>query len=435
MLAYYCYNAILLLASPLLGLYLIYRRFVKGKEKGALRERLGFYDLPEAFEHPEKPVLWLHAVSVGEVVAAAPLVQAIKRHLDCLLVISTVTATGRAMIAKRRLPADAVVFLPFDYPWCVRRALRRVKPSLLILMESELWFNFIHIAQAKGVRLILANGRVSDRTAERGKRFKWYFKALYRRFDALCMQSEEDAQRALDFGAPPEKVQVVGNTKFEEPLEKLSEAEAAALRAELGYTGAEFLIVAGSTREGEEAKVLDAFEAIMKALPEARLLIAPRHLERVPEIEDLLRKRGFTPLLRTQKGASRVSEAKEVLILDTYGELARVYGLAKVAFLGGSLVNWGGQNLLQPLAHGVPAICGPYTHNFRSIVNVAKAAGVCFEVQDAAELAKVVLELSAQPEFLAAFPAKAQAFLEANKGASERTLKLIEALLQPDGGR
>jgi 3-deoxy-D-manno-octulosonic-acid transferase len=227
MLMYYLYNTLLLLASPLLGLYLLYRRLVAGKEKGAWRERRGLYEVPEGFFAEGKPVIWLHAVSVGEVVAAAPIANAIKAVLDCRLILSTVTPTGREMVSKRGLPADLVVYLPFDLPFFVRRALSSLKPDALVLMESELWYNLVHLAHKRGVPLMLANGRISDRTLRRGARLKWYYRAIYHQLDAILMQSKADVERALAFGAPADKVAIGGNTKFEEPEPEVSPEEAA----------------------------------------------------------------------------------------------------------------------------------------------------------------------------------------------------------------
>ena len=431
---YYLYNTLLLLASPWLGLYLLYRRLVSGKEKGTWRERRGLYEAPEGFFEPGKPVIWLHAVSVGEVVAAAPLAHAIKAALDCRLILSTVTPTGREMVAKRNLPADLVVYLPFDITWFVRRAFARLKPDALVLMESELWYNLVFLAHKRGIPIMLANGRISDRTLKRGARLKWYYRAIYRQLDAILMQSKVDLERALAFGAPPEKVAVGGNTKFEEPEPEVSPEEAAALKRQLGFAEGDLVLVCGSTREGEEARLLAAFEQILVAVPEARLLIAPRHLHRAPEVVQLCKTAGFEPLLRTEVQPGAVTSGRQIVLLDTLGELARVYAIARLAFLGGILINGGGQNLLQPLAQGKPPLTGPHFQNFRSLVELATEARVCYVVEDEQALAKSVIQLMKDEELLASFGARAKAFLAANKGASARAVaKLTELLGRSDG--
>jgi 3-deoxy-D-manno-octulosonic-acid transferase len=376
----------------------------------------------------------VHAVSVGEVTAAAPVLRALRaRFPDALLVVSTITPSGREVALQQIPPADHVVYLPLDLVFAVRAALGAVRPDAVILMEWEIWPNFLWAARRRGARVAVLNGRVSDRGLRRGRRFAWFTRPGLLAVDRFAMQSAEDARRAALVGAPAGRVVTLGNTKFDERVAPLTPEEIDALRADLGFPAGAPVWVCGSTRPGEEAILAEAFAEARRAVPDLHLIVAPRHLDRSDEAAAALAATGHEVSRRRaqRKGAAGTSP---VLLLDTFGELGRVYAVADVAFVGGSLLPYGGQSVFQPLAQGVPALFGPYMNNQRDISALAKAEGVGFEVTDAASLAREVARLVRLPEReRMALCDAARALIERNRGVAERCVDLVAELLD-DGG-
>lgn len=428
----FVYNLLLLLLTPPLLVYYLWRLAV-GKEDAARGgERRG--TLPENIARdPRRPRFWVHAVSVGEVAAAVPVLREVrKRWPDALIVVSTITPTGREVAARQVPPADEVVYFPLDYPFAVRRALDAVRPDVVLLMEWEIWPNFLVAAKRRGAKIAVLNGRVSDRGLARGRRAAFLTRPGLAAVDLFAMQSDEDARRAVVVGADPAKVVAVGNTKFDELVTPLTAEERAALRDDLGIPPDVPVWVCGSTREGgEEAILAAAYALARKRFPDLRLIVAPRHLTRADEAAALLRAGGLDVVRRSEAPPiSNKGGAAKALLLDTFGELARVYAVADVAFVGGSLVPTGGQSVFQPLAQGVPALFGPYMNNQRDIAALSKAAGVGFAVEDAATLAaEVVRLLSLSAPEKAALSRAARELIERNQGVTARCLDAVARLL------
>jgi len=437
------YNVLLVLLSPLLAAYLVYRMAIQGKSRTGWRERLGFVPpLPGDRKHDE-PLIWVHAVSVGEVAAAEPILREL-RSLEPLakIVLSVTTPTGREMAQKRNLDIDGLFYFPFDLPIAVARALDTLRPSLFIAMETELWPNFLWAAKRRGVKTMVANARVSDRSFRRSGPLRPLYRWMLKHVDWICVQSPLDAERFVALGADEREVQVVGNSKFDEAYPEVSDAEQCKLRQDLGFALDAPVVVAGSTNPGEEEIVLDAFWQVRVKHPDARLLIAPRHPERTPEIEEIAERLGYATARRTEmlKAARTVepSPAEDsaqdcVVLLDTIGELARVYSIATVTFVGGSLVPKGGQNILQAIAQGKPVFFGPYMHNFRDSTAAALAQGVGFQVRDAKSLAQGMLELLDAPDRLEEIARKGREMIEASRGAARRCGMAAAALLSQPG--
>lgn len=438
---YYVYNGVLITASPLIAAAMAWRMGVRGKSRQGVAERLGHYpgDVSRLKDRGD-PLIWMHAVSVGEVAAAESIIaELLKQAPLARVLLSVTTPTGRDLAEKRKIRADALVYFPFDLPWIVCRALDAIRPDLLVTVETELWPNLFAHAHQRGVKTAVVNARFSDRAFRRVRAVRWHYRWMLGKVDAIVAQSQIDAERYVRLGAREGNVEVAGNTKFDEDFPEVSPAERAKLRQDLGLAAEVPTWVVGSTREGEEPVVLDALAQLRLAHHDLQLIIAPRHPERGDEVERLVSERGYRPLRRTkllaaaQRGErqSTFDDCPEdcVLILDTIGELSKIYSLADVVTVGGSFVKWGGHNMLQPMAQGKPVTFGPYTHNFRDVVGIVLEAGSAVQLSTPTELAEVVgriLSSSAEAELLSV---RAQKVIRENKGASARAAaRLVELL-------
>lgn len=428
----FLYNLVLLALSPVLLAYLLWR-LAKGKED---RERWGerWGALPTSVAaNRGRPRFWVHAVSVGEVMAAAPVLRALRaRFPDAHLLLSTITPSGREVALKQVPPADEVVYFPLDFPFTVQRALAAARPDAVLLMEWEIWPNFLDQAKRAGAKIAVLNGRISDRGLRRGKKVVFFTRPGLDAVDLFAMQSDEDARRAVLVGTDKRRVRTLGNTKFDEAVTPLEDEERALLRAELGIPAGAPVWVCGSTRPGEEAILAEAFGAVRRVHPDLRLIVAPRHIERAEEVETVLRTAGLEVIRRSrQKQTPAALGTGCALLLDTFGELGRVYAVAEVAFVGGSLLPFGGQSVFQPLAQGVPALFGPHMSNQRDIAALAKNADVGFEVEDAETLAGELRRLLALPEAeKRALADRARALIEANQGVAARCVEAVAELLE-----
>jgi 3-deoxy-D-manno-octulosonic-acid transferase len=402
------------------------RKYVDG-----VGQRLGY--LPPAVNIDQEPSIWVHAVSVGEVLATRALVEELKgRYPQLKLFLSTTTLTGQ-QVARARVPdADGVFYFPFDFPWVVRRTLDLLRPRLFVMMETEIWPHLLRQCRARGIRTILVNGRVSSRSYPRYRLARHFFRRVLADVDACCMQSAESARRIVDIGADPARVVVTGSLKFD----SLDWTTAGAARAQdrvLRYfrvAADRLVLVAGSTLRGEEGPLLAAFHRLRAAHPGALLIVAPRHPDRFGEVEQLARDEGFRVARRTDLPIDAEPRA-DVVVLDTIGELARVFQTATIAFVGGSLVDAGGHNLLEPAVFGKPIVFGPSMHNFAEIAESFLAAGAAVRVASPSELPGALVALAADPVRRASLGAAARALVEANRGARERTLDAIARLLPP----
>lgn len=435
MIALLIYNFLLhLLGLPLIA-YLLYRRSIGKEDKGeAWGERWGKYRLNREAERAGYRI-WVHAVSVGEVMAAVPILRALRqRYPDAFILLSTTTPSGREVALKQVPPADQVVYYPLDFPATVARALSDVSPNLIVLMEWEIWPNFLTLARRRGTKIAVLNGRISDKGLRRGQRGGFFTAPGLAAVDLFAMQSEEDARRAVLVGGEPAKVQVFGNTKFDESSSPLTDSERADLRAHLGLPANAPVWICGSTRDSpdtnqpdEETMIAEAFMIARQTKPDLRLILAPRHLDRAAKIIEILQAAGITV---AQRSRDRQIGESACLLLDTFGELASVYAVADVAFVGGSLVRQGGQSVFQPLAQGVPALFGPYMNNQRDIAALARTEGVGWAVNDPNELAEQVLRLVwLPPNEKAALAHKARTLIERNQGVAARCVEAVATLL------
>ncbi|NCO38350.1 MAG: 3-deoxy-D-manno-octulosonic acid transferase [Armatimonadetes bacterium CG_4_10_14_3_um_filter_66_18] len=437
---YLLYNVLLCLASPLLLLYYLYKAVVLGKARRGLVQQLGFYNREElAGRLVGEPRIWVHAVSVGEVMAAAGLVEALRQELpEASLIVSTTTDTGQETAAKQLKSANALVYFPLDFAFAVRGAMKALRPDVFVMIETELWPNVLHAMRRADVGALLANGRVSDRNLKSWRYLTPFMRWLYDHVDAFAMRAEFDANRLLEQGVAPGRVYVTGEMKMDQPLQKLAPEERAELRADLRLPDDGRLLLVGSTHPGEEKLVLDAYWRIRMKHPETRLMLAPRHLDRLEEVEAAIQSHGFRPLRRTElqrlapeeeSVADRPASVEEpVLLLDTMGELARLYGACDIAYIGGSLVPRGGHNVLEPAIQGCPVLFGPHMQNFRSLAELLQSKGVAWEVATPEDLAERVCLLLGDPAELLAVEERAAATIAENRGASRRNARLIAKL-------
>lgn len=416
-----------LLLSLLLILYIPYRWFqgLLGRQpRGLLRERLAGYPALAS----QRP-LWIHAASVGEVLCTIPLLKRIRNEVPNLdIILTTMTSTGRET-AKKLLPEiDGVLYFPLDHPLLIRRAFRKLGPRLLLIAETELWPNLLDRAGKKAIPVVLFNGRISERSFRGYLWLKSFFKKCLHPITLFLMQSEEDRNRIIAIGAPPERTAVVGNIKFDqfpltadpEPIQQLSTS--------LGLRRDEPLFIAGSTHPGEEEMLLHVFQNLRTAHPSLTLLLAPRHLDRLDQVERLLQENGLQWERRSRLPQASGKEVK-VILLDTMGELRRLYRLATLVFIGGSLVSIGGHNPLEPLFYKKCVLFGPYMFNFLEISRRLVEEGGAIWVKDREDLTTQVNRLLSDGKTREEIGERGFQFLQKHQGATERILEKIRPFL------
>ncbi|MHA3026452.1 lipid IV(A) 3-deoxy-D-manno-octulosonic acid transferase [Chromohalobacter israelensis] len=413
------YSGALYLLSPLIW-WRVWREHALTNKRA---ERLGLIAAVD-----ETPTIWLHAASVGEVLAARPLIEALaERHADHRLVVTTMTATGaervRALFPGERY-ALTHYFLPLDFPGAARRFTRRLRPRLAIIVETELWPNLLAACDRQRVPVVVANARLSEKAFQGYRRVRALLHGALGAVSWLAAKSEADLERFVALGLPRARGDVVGSIKFDLPLNDGFRDEGKRLHSAWGRR---FVWVAGSTHDGEDEQVLDAHARLRERDPQALLVLVPRHPQRFAAVAELCVARGERIARRSQ--GETPDAATSVLLVDTMGELMRFYAAADVAFVGGSLVPIGGHNLLEPAALGVPVLTGPHLANFEDIAATLREAQALREVDDAAALGDALVALADDPEARRGLGAAGEAVVDANRGALEATLAGIAARL------
>lgn len=423
------YGAALALALVAGAPWFLYQALRRGKYLGSLAERFG--RLPLSFNLDGEPSIWVHGVSVGEVLAARPLLDELRPRYPGLRLFVSTTTVAAHQLARRQLPeADDVFYFPLDFGWTVRRVMDRVRPRLLILMEGEIWPNVLRECRRRGVRTAIVNGRVSARSWRRYRLVRPLLARVLDYVDAFCMQGEEAARRIIDLGADLARVTITGSLKFDAvalPVPSPNRPPREPVLRVLRTGPQRPVIVAGSTMRGEEPLVLRVFRRIKTTLPQAMLIVAPRHADRFAEVAQLARDEGFAVARRSELPVD-VEPRADVVVLDTIGELPHVYQLATVAFVGGSLVPTGGHNLLEPAVHGRPIVFGPSMSNFAEIAETFVEQQAAVQVRDDRELEQVLAALMGDPVRRAALGAAARALVDAHRGATRKTLDAITRL-------
>ncbi|HVF09695.1 MAG TPA: glycosyltransferase N-terminal domain-containing protein [Abditibacteriaceae bacterium] len=439
--SYYLYNALLLLLLPPVWLYTLWRRYRQGRSAASLRGQWGC--VPQevtnklAQRGSNAPCVWIHAVSVGETMVARPVARALRAALpQCRIALSVTTDTGfeTAQAAERAGEVDAVFYYPLDFAWTVRRALRAVQPDVFLTLETELWPNFLHLARRRGARTFLVNGRVSDNLLKTAPRLGLVWRWMMNNFDAILMRSHFDAERILQLHAPASRVIVSGDVKLDNlAAPEMSAGERQEWRAKLGIDETALVWVAGSTHPGEETLVLSAYASLRQEFPSLRLILAPRHIERAAEVAEIVQASGCAVQRRTATQNSKLETRNsklEIILLDTVGELAAVYAAADVAFVGGSLIERGGHNLLEPVLRGVPVVFGPHVANFREAAALAQAAQVGQMVANEEEFVTALRHWLASPSERGAVPERARLALSEHQGATARVAHIVAESLR-----
>ena len=421
---YSLYSILLLLALVVSAPWWLLEMLRHGKYRAGLGERLG--KVPDRLCHPAAAnTIWIHAVSVGEVLAISRVIGELRSQLPAWrIVVSTTTDTGQKL-ARERFGENNVFYFPVDLPFAVRAYLQALGPKLLVLAESEFWPNLLHWARLSGAAVAVVNARVSDRSLPRYLRFQELLRPVMQNVQLFLAQSEEDARRLVRMGAPTERVQASGNLKFEvkPPLRPPIAAVFSAIKREENGP----LLVAGSTLDGEEAMLVEMFRQVLPRYPKAVMVLAPRHPERFDVVAALLELSGLRYQRRSQWKAGRPT-AGDVFLLDSIGELASLYEFAEVAFVGGSLVPRGGHNVLEAAQFGTPILVGPYTENFRDIVEVFRKADA-LRVIAPESLTATVLQLLENHDERAALGRRAFEVMRSQRGATERTVSALLELL------
>ena len=427
---YWFYNICLVAYWILQVPVLIYRLIFEEGFYDRLKQSAGIMPTPTLEQIAYHNAIWVHAASVGEVVAASPIVRELKnRYPQEMVVVSVVTATGHRM-AQRIIPeADGHIFFPFDLPVITERIVDIVNPKVIILIETELWPNFLRLAWHKKIPVMMMNGRISDRSMKRYSLIKRFTSRMLLQIRAFCMQSETDAGHIISMGALSERVTITGNTKYDETYAEVGEDEKNQLRKEFRFDGMEPVIVAGSTHRGEEEMVIKTFRKVMEKYPNARLLLAVREITRAPSVFSMVKEAGLTVLRRSQMQTEKdIVERPEVIILDTIGELGRLYSLADVVFVGGSFVKVGGHNILEPAAHGKPILVGPHMFNFRDIFEILSRRGACIMNANQKDFEKTVFQLLHNPARIKRMGIAALEVVRENQGATQRNIDFFEKL-------
>ena len=428
---YFVYSLLILVFGIMASPYLAYQAIRYKKYISSLSQRMGY--LPVSFNLDGEESIWIHAVSVGEVLTARALIADLKRRYPQLRIFLSTTTLGGQQVARRNVPdVDAVFYFPFDLAFIVRRTLRLVKPRVFIMMETEIWPNLLRACKTLGVATVMVNGRISSRSYPRYRLVRPFMRNVLMHVDKFCMQSEESARRIIDIGADPAKVTVTGSLKFDSlDVPGASTIEGRGQNRVLRYfrmTSGRPVIVAGSTMRGEEEPLLQAFRRLKSSVTNPLLVLAPRNPERFGEVVQMARTHAFVTVRRSDLPIDAEPRA-EVVVLDTVGELAQVYQIATAVFVGGSLVDTGGHNILEPAVFGKPIVFGPHMQNFKEIAATFVAHDAAVQIPNARGLEDALLALLIDPVRRARLGAAARALVESNRGAKEKSLAVIGQVL------
>jgi 3-deoxy-D-manno-octulosonic-acid transferase len=413
----YLFYSAVLTAGALLGLpYFVYRGLSTGKYWPSLRQRMGF--LPASLNPGGEASIWVHAVSVGEVIATRALLPLLRETFPGKPVfVSVTTLTGRQVAERQLRDADAIFYCPFDWRFAVRRVVSRIRPQALLVVETEIWPHMLRVCHDAGAATILVNGRISDGSYGRYRLIRPFLRRFLRHVDCFCMQNSRYAERIIDLGADPDKVRITGSLKFDAVVPGQGGSSAATRLLPPGRP----VLVAGSTLAPEEEILLETFEALRNAHPDLFLVLVPRHPERFDEVAKLASARGLEVVRRSSLEAPALEA--DVMVLDTMGELASMYGAADLVFMGGSLAPWGGHNLIEPAAVGKPVVFGPHMSNFQEIAASFLEADAAIQVSGREELLEVIDRLMRDDAERTALGERAKNLVEANRGAGKKTIE------------
>ena len=429
---FWLYNGLWLLAFPGVLSYLLLRSLLSGKYRRNLGPRLGL-GLRDRVKTINRRVIWVHALSVGEVLSAVPLLYSLREQFPEYELFFTTTSETGQQVARQRLAVlnCRFYYLPLDLWWVVRRAVKNIGASIFVLIETDLWPNLFRCLAREGTPIVLVNGKVSDRSFPRYQLGQRFISEVFNHIDVLCMQSAEDGRRMKMLGVEASKVKVTGNMKFDQPLTESVGSERKQLIKELGWIPPSVTWVAGSTHPGEEDIVLEVYTRLRKEFPNLSLILAPRSQQRFKEVFSLIKLRGWETARRSQLvGQNSRGVQLDVLVLDTIGELSRFYSLGNFAFVGGSLVDFGGHNPLEAAQRGLPVVFGPHMENFKEIAAILTESGGGYQISTEAELYGQIKSWLVAPAKCREQGKRAQAAIQPHQGAVARNLDIIRRLLE-----
>lgn len=399
--------------------------YFKGKWHSGFYARLGFLP-PLEKEAGRFRTIWIHAVSVGEVLAVLDVIDALRKRFPReKIVLSTVTPAGHDLAQARLKGQCAVIYAPVDFPWAVRRYIQTLRPRIYLSAETEIWPNLFTLLHQNHVPIVQINGRISDQAFRGYQKVRFLTRRILNCVSVFCVQTPLDAERLIDLGAEHSKVHVVGNLKFDNlPARGFLKKE------NLGFAPEDQLWIAGSTHPGEERIVLDIFKNLTEEFPRLRLVVAPRHVERTLEVSEIVKEAGFQPLRFSQTGGAPIA-SRTVVVIDTIGHLRDLYDLADVVFIGKTLTVPGGQNMIEPVSFGKPTLVGPHTENFKDVTRIFLEAGALIQVQSGDELSSQIRDLLRDPRRRTEMAVKAGETMKKLRGAAQKTMDIISEILTP----
>ena len=431
---YILYNILIILVFIFVALpYFLYRLVVEKGFGHRFRQNMGLVRREEIAPVADTNCIWLHGASVGEMVAISPLVKEIKNLMpERKILVSAVTVGGYDMARQIMPEADAIINFPLDLPFVASSMVSRIRPGIFIMVETELWPNFLRAIRERNIPAMMMNGRISEKSAKSYRYLSGLLRDMLNTINLFCMQSSIDAKYITQLGADPEKIIVTGNTKFDQTYAEVSPEDLATYKTELGLGKDAYpVIVAGSTHRTEEEAVLTSFTALRKKYPHARLIIAPRKLNRIEEIKKVNAKFGYEMGFRSKLKEMEGSRPEfPVLMLDTIGELGRIYAIGDIVFVGGSLVRYGGHNVLEPAAHAKPILVGPSMEDFKDSFSLLSKAGACRMVSDTDGLTEAFLEIAGDDVLRKKMGDASIQIIRENRGAALKTIHYLTDLLK-----
>ena len=427
---YFIYNILLFSISFLALPFILFAMLSTKKYRSGLSQKVGFVPASILSKLSGERPVWIHAVSVGEVMTTIPLIRKLKKkYPDQKIVLSTVTVTGNYTATLNAKEADAVIYFPFDYPFIVKRVIRTINPKLFITLETELWPNFLRALKRNHIPSVVISGRISKNSYPRYRWTRFFFSKVLENIDAFYMQTDVDARRIIDIGAPRDRVVTVGNLKFDQSLPIVTEEEKAEFYKMLYVNEGQKIFIAGSTHRGEEDIILDIFQTLKKSHPDLILILAPRHPERFNEVAQLITRYGLRDIKRTALTRQAQTNPYDVILLDTIGELSKLYSIGTIIFVGGSLVPIGGHNVLEPAVHKKAVLFGPHMDNFLEISSHLMNNGGGLQVHTREELLTHAQKLLSDDTLRTDLGEKAFEIISPNQGAIEKAMEIIETFI------
>jgi 3-deoxy-D-manno-octulosonic-acid transferase len=428
---YFFYNTLLVLVSLILSPFVLILIILRKKYRCGFMQKCGFYTEGKSFKKLKTRPIWIHAVSVGEVMATRPLVNSIKKtYPDIPIILSTVTETGNLTAHKNTKGVDQVIFFPLDYSFIVKKVISKINPLLFVTLETELWPNFSRELHLQNIPSLVISGRISSASFRSYSFFRFFFKKVLSNIDGFCMQTKTDADRIIHIGAPSEKVNVTGNIKFDLQIPPITKEEIIKIQNSFYFNDKDNIFIAGSTHRGEEEIIIKVFTALKKKINNLTLILAPRHPERFDEVEALIKQSKIPYLRRTALSKTPKSNQNHVILLDTIGELAKSYSIADIVFIGGSLVPVGGHNVLEPAVFRKPVIFGKHMDNFREMVSLLLNKKGAIQVNNVEEFIEQSLLLLNNKELCRQIGGTSFQVIKENSGAVNKSMVILKKILK-----